>query len=347
MSRRVAVLGAGLAAGPHLVALEHAGCEVVTVATRDEQRAARVRGRFPGARRCWPPETALADGVDLALVLSPPSTHLELVRAVAERGIDVLVEKPLDVDLARADELVRTAERAGIGLAVCFQHRAKAAGRRLRDLVAGGGLGTLTGGSVNVQWWRPQSYYDEPGRGTYARDGGGVLITQAVHVLDLYLWSVGPPRRVMAHATTSDLHRLEAEDTLGALLDHGDGGIATLHATTAAPPGRDEQITVSGGAGTAVLTGGELVLCRADGSPAETLATEPGSATAADPSLMPAGWHQTVLDDALDAFATGREPLAGGRSALSTQRVIAALYASAAAGRWVDVDDRALLGEVR
>lgn len=345
MSRRVAVLGAGLAAGPHLAALERAGCEVVTVATRSEERAARVRARFPGARRCWPPETALVDGVDLALVLSPPSTHVELVRAAAERGIDVLVEKPLEIGLARADELVRVAEEAGIGLAVCFQHRAKAAGRMLHELFTGGELGTLVGGSVNVHWWRPQSYYDEPGRGTYARDGGGVLITQAVHVLDLFLWTAGPPRRVVAHAGTSALHRLEAEDTLGAVLDYGDGRIVTLYATTAAPPGRDEQITLAGSAGTAVLTGGELVLHRKAGPAAETVASEAGSATAADPSLMPSGWHQAILDDALAAFAGRREPLAGGRSALATQRVIAALYASAAEGRWVDVDDDDLLKE--
>ncbi|TDD83051.1 Gfo/Idh/MocA family oxidoreductase [Actinomadura darangshiensis] len=336
-ARRVAVLGAGLAAAPHLAALERSDCEVVTVATRDEDRAAKVRQRFPDARRCWPPETALQDGVDLALVLSPPGTHLELAGEAAARGIDVIVEKPLDIGLRRAAELVRVTRDTG--LAVCFQHRAKAAGRALKDLY--GDLGPLTGGGIDVPWWRPQSYYDEPGRGTYARDGGGVLITQAVHVLDLFLWTVGTPERVMAHAGTSALHRMEAEDTLAAILDYGDGRIVTLNATTAAPPGRDERITLACAGGTAVLTGGELVLHRADGT-AEAVAREDGTATAADPSLMPAGWHQAVLDDALDAFASGREPLASGASALATQRVVAALYASAARGRWVDTDDETL-----
>jgi UDP-N-acetyl-2-amino-2-deoxyglucuronate dehydrogenase len=336
MSRRVAVLGAGLAAQPHLVALQEEGCAVVAVATRDESRAARVRSRFPGVRRCWPPEAALEDA-DLALVLSPAGTHLELVRAAASRGCDVLVEKPLDVSLPRAAELVRATEEAGVGLAVCYQHRAKAAGRRLQDLFASGELGGLTGGTVLVPWWRPQEYYDEPGRGTYERDGGGVLITQASHALDLFLWTVGLPRRVMALAGTS-AHRMEAEDTLGAILDYGDGRIVTLHATTAAYPGRDEQLTISGSRGTAVLTGAELAVCRAPGEPPEILATETASATAADPSLQPAGWHHTILRDALAAFADGREPLAGGRSALRTQEVIAALYSSAAGSGWVAVE---------
>jgi UDP-N-acetyl-2-amino-2-deoxyglucuronate dehydrogenase len=337
VSRRAAVLGAGLAAQPHLAALQAEGCEVVTVATRDEGRAARVRERFPGARRCWPAETALEDGVDLALVLSPAGTHLELVRAAAKHGADVLVEKPLDVTLPRAADLVHAAEEAGVGLAVCYQHRAKAAGRGLRDLYASGELGDLAGGTVLVPWWRPQEYYDQPGRGTYERDGGGVLITQASHALDLFLWTAGPPHRVMALAGTSALHRMASEDALGAILDYGDGRIVTLQASTAAYPGRDEQLTVSGSRGTAVLTGAELAVFRTPGEAAEILATEPASATAADPSRQPPGWHRTILRDALAAFAEGREPLAGGRSALTTQRVITALYTSAATGNWADV----------
>jgi UDP-N-acetyl-2-amino-2-deoxyglucuronate dehydrogenase len=127
---------------------------------------------------------------DLVIVASPADTHLDAVTLAATRRVDVIVEKPLHTRLDRAEELVATAAKAGIGLAVCLQHRAKPAGRALRELT--GQLGELTGGSVSVPWWRPQSYYDEPGRGTYARDGGGVLMTQAIHALDLFLSVVGP-----------------------------------------------------------------------------------------------------------------------------------------------------------
>lgn len=343
---RVAVLGAGLAAGAHLRALAALDAEVVSVATRSPERHARVRRDFPAARRCWPPEEAL-DGVDLALVLTPPSTHLALVREAAARGVDVVVEKPLEVSATRALALVQAAERAGIGLAVCYQHRAKPAGRRLRRLGESGELGTLVGGSVEMAWWRPQSYYDEPGRGDLARDGGGVLITQAIHALDLLVWSFGMPRRVLAVAGRSPVHSLEAEDTLTALLDYGDGAAVSLFATTAAAPGAPERLTVVGSAATATLRGPLLELhrpggdARSWGEPEGTgEGSGEGSGIDADTSLMPAQWHTAVLRDAVAAFAAGAEPLASGRSALRTQWVVQALYDAAAADAWVDVPGR-------
>jgi predicted dehydrogenase len=170
-----------------------------------------------------------------------------------------------------------------------------------------------------------------------------VLITQAVHLLDLLLWTIGEPRRAVALAGAAPSHRLEAEDTVSALLDYGDGRAVTLTATTAAFPGDDERLTLVGGTGTAVLTGTALSVHRQRAPEHPLVVSEEGNGRVADPSLMPPGWHQAVLDDALDSFATGREPLAGGRSALRTQRVIAAVYRSVATGEWTDVGDDALL----
>lgn len=337
---RVAVLGAGLAAGGHLRALHtlstELDLEVVSVATRDEARADRVRGLFPAARRRWPAEDAL-DGVDLALVLTPPDTHLELVGAAAARGVHVLVEKPLDLTADRARRLVTATEAAGTGLAVCFQHRAKDAGRGLREAVAAGALGPLVGGSLEVAWWRPQSYYDEPGRGSHGRDGGGVLITQAIHTLDLLVWALGPPRRVVAAATRSPVHDLEAEDTLTGLLDFGGGTAVSLFVTTAAFPGAAERITLAGGRGTAVLDGPHLALHPNDGGPVRSRGAAGPAGIGPDTAEMPAEWHVEVLRDAVTAFRTGGEPLAGGRSALVTQMVVQALYSSARTGEWEPV----------
>ena len=340
---RVAVLGAGLAAGGHLRALRELSgeldLEVVSVATRDEVRAERVRASFPGARRRWPAEAAL-DDADLALVLTPPDTHLELVRAAAARGVDVLVEKPLDLTSYRAHLLVAATETAGTGLAVCFQHRAKVAGRVLREAVCTGTLGTLVGGSLEVAWWRPQSYYDEPGRGSRGRDGGGVLITQAIHALDLLVWAVGEPRRVVATATSSPIHELEAEDTLTGLLDFGDGVAVSLFATTAAFPGAAERLTLVGSHDTAVLDGPRLALHPNDGTPAWTCGAGGPAGIGPDTTAMPAEWHVRILRDAVTAFRSGAEPLAGGRSALATQTVVEALYTSARTGTWEPVRPR-------
>jgi UDP-N-acetyl-2-amino-2-deoxyglucuronate dehydrogenase len=322
---KVVVVGAGNGAGAHLRALREMGAEVTAVVTGHPDRRAAALALFPGARVDWPATVALDRGADLAIVASPANTHLDVVRAAAERGIDVVVEKPLEASLDRAEELVRVA--AGIGLAVCFQHRAKPAGRALRAFVDAGGLGTFTGGAVSVPWWRPGSYFTE-GRGTYARDGGGVLVTQAIHTLDLFLSVVGIPERVSAH-TSRTVAPMEAEDTIAGVLDYGWGRLVGVHATLAAYPGRDEELWVAGTAGSAVLRAGQLERHHDGG--VEVLVADHEASTAVDPSAMPTAWHRALLEDAVDAFRSGREPLAGGASALATQRVVAALYRSAAA----------------
>jgi len=331
---RVVVIGAGNGAGAHLRALRELDWAVTAVVTGHPERRAAALAVFPGAHVDWPATEALERGADLAVIASPANTHLELVREAAARGIDVVVEKPLEVRLDRAEELVRVARDAGIGLAVCLQHRTKPAGRALRALVDSGALGTFTGGSVSVPWWRPASYFAEPGRGTYARDGGGVLITQAIHTLDLLLWVLGAPVRVRAECGRAT-QPMEAEDTVTGVLDYGGGRLVPVYATLAAYPGRDEELTVSGTAGTAYLCGAELLRFPTPGAEPEVVTAGDAASTAVDPSAMPTSWHRALLADAIDAFREGREPLASGPSALSTQRVVAAMYESARTGDWV------------
>lgn len=347
LSRSVVVVGAGTGAGAHLRALREIGCPVVGVVTHHPDRIAAVRALFPDTRVCWPATEALDLGADLAVVASPAGTHLAIVREAARRGIDVVVEKPLEARLDRAVGLVAVARDSGVGLAVCFQHRAKPAGRALRSLVGNGALGTFTGGAVTVPWWRPQSYYDVPGRGSYDRDGGGVLITQAIHTLDLFLAVAGPPVRVRVDASRV-AQRLEAEDTILGVLDYDGGRLVPVYATVAAYPGRDEELWISGTSGTALVRGADLLRYTAVGAEPEVMvdgSADAGGSTAADPGAMPTAWHRALLEDAMESFATGREPLAGGASALVTQRVVAAMYRSAGNGRWVELDDPALTAE--
>jgi predicted dehydrogenase len=331
---RVVVVGAGNGAGAHLRALRELGCRVVGVVSRHPGRIAAARALFPHTEICWPATGALDLGADLAIVASPAGTHLDVVREAAARHIDVLVEKPVEAPLARAEELVAVARDAGIGLAVCFQHRVKPAGLALRALVKGGELGTFTGGAVTVPWWRPRSYYDEPGRGSWARDGGGALVTQAIHTLDLFVSTVGVPRRVRATASRV-LQPMEAEDTLAGVLDYG-GVLVPVHATVAAYPGREEELWVAGTAGTALLRGPDLLRYTATGGAPEVVVADDVGSTAVDPSAMPTAWHRSLLVDAIESFAKGREPAASGESALVTQRVVCALYQAARTSDWVD-----------
>jgi len=190
---------------------------------------------------------------------------------------------------------------------------------------------------VSVPWWRPQSYYDQPGRGSYARDGGGVLISQAIHTLDLLVWLVGLPAEVQAMAGTSPAHQMEAEDFVAAGLRFRNGALGSLVATTAAFPGGAESLVLAGARATARLEGGELRLWRRDGS-TETVGGPTGGGGGADPMAFPFDWHRDLIADFVAAVEAGRQPLVTGRQALDVHHLIDALVRSSADRRAVSID---------
>jgi len=216
---------------------------------------------------------------------------------------------------------------AGVTLAVVFQHRFRPAARALAARIAANDLGELGTASVSVRWWRPQGYYDEPGRGTLARDGGGVLITQAIHTLDLFLTLTPPVTEVSAFAATSRLHRMETEDTVAGALRFEGGALGALDATTAAYPGFTERIELAGTLGTATLVGGRLDLAFQDGR-RESVGEDAATGGGADPMAFAHDAHRAVLTEFLDAIDDRRAPVNSGRSALAVHELIAALLES-------------------
>jgi UDP-N-acetyl-2-amino-2-deoxyglucuronate dehydrogenase len=307
------------------------------VCGRDLQRL-QAASLPPGARATTRLEDALEDpGVRAVLVLTPPNTHLELVRLAARAGKHVLVEKPLDIDLQRASALVQACNDANVQLGVMLQHRLRDGALALAALQSAGTLGRLISATASVRWWRPQSYYDVPGRGTLARDGGGVLMTQAIHTLDLLLTLTGPPRRVTGLATTSPVHRMECEDTAAALLQFDGGAVAVLQASTAARPGYPERIELNGTLGTATLESGVMTAHLHDGQTLIAGASQ-GSGGGADPMAFDHAPHRAVIRDFIDAARQGRAPAVSGRSALAVQHVIEAIMASSRSGGAVDLN---------
>ena len=215
---RIAIIGLGMAVTPHAKSLIDLQ-ERVEVAAAFSPSAAR-RKAF-GATFPFPLGESLdaifADkSIDCVEILTPPNTHLDLVKKCAAAGKHILLEKPLEVSTERALELVATVEKAGVTLAVMLQHRFRPAGMKLRDMLRAGELGRIVNCSTVIRLWRPQSYYDVEGRGTKARDGGGVLITQGIHTLDLMLSLAGPVAEVRGYATTSSVHRMETADLVAA-----------------------------------------------------------------------------------------------------------------------------------
>jgi UDP-N-acetyl-2-amino-2-deoxyglucuronate dehydrogenase len=336
--RRVAIVGLGMAVAPHARSLLDLKdrVEIAAAFSRSPERTAAFAKEFavPTTNDL---DAVLADkSISAVLILTPPWSHLDLVRRFAASGKHILLEKPVEATTARAVELVDAYRRAGVTLAMMLQHRFRPASRALADLCAAGGLGHLVAASVSIRWWRPQSYYDEPGRGTLARDGGGVLLTQAIHTLDLFLSLAGPVSEVAAFAGTTPLHRMETEDIVGAALRFANGAIGTLDATTASYPGFPERIEIVGGKATAVLAGGGLDVFYQDGRH-ERSGDAQGTGGGADPMAFSHEAHRAVIADFLDALDQRRAPRASGAAALAVHRLIDALLRSASEGRMVAV----------
>jgi UDP-N-acetyl-2-amino-2-deoxyglucuronate dehydrogenase len=332
---RIAVVGLGMAVVPHAKsALDLADrVEVAYAFSPSAVRRAKFAEKFPFPQ-CERLETIFEDrSIDAVAVLTPPATHLDLVRRCAEAGKHVLLEKPLEITTARAQEMVAVCRRKGVKLGVVLQHRHKPATERLATLLRAGELGTPVGASAIIRLWRPQSYYDEPGRGTKARDGGGVLITQAVHTLDVLLSLAGDVAEVSAHAATTPVHHMECEDLVCATVRWKSGALGVIEATTAAYPGAAERIELTGTRGTATLAGTALEVRWQEGR-AETMAADgSGGGTGADPMAFPHDYHRSVWRDFLDAVQSDGEPRVNGEEALRVHRLIDALLASAATGK--------------
>jgi predicted dehydrogenase len=259
------------------------------------------------------------------LVLTPPNTHLEIVERCAAAGKHVLLEKPLEVSTAKAEQLVKKTSHVKLG--VVLQHRFRPAAEKLRERLSD--LGQLVAASAAVPNWRPQTYYDQPGRGTRWRDGGGVLLTQAIHTLDLFLSFVGEPLEVKSFVTTTPIHRLETEDLAVAAVRFKSGALGTVHATTSAYPGFPERIELIGTRGTARLEGTSLNVQIQD-QPAFSFSSESGAGgTGADPMAFPHDWHRGVLTDFLDSIEQNRDPRVSGAEELKVHRFIDRILQSA------------------
>ena len=331
---RMAIVGLGMAVVPHAKsALDLADrVDVAYAYSPSAARRAKFAERFPYPQ-CDRLETILDDAsIDAVAVLTPPNTHLEIVRRCAVAGKHVLLEKPLEITTARAEEMVLACRAAGVALGVVLQHRHKPAVQRLAEIMRNGELGTPVGASTGIRLWRPQSYYDEPGRGTRARDGGGVLVTQAIHTLDVLLSLAGDPAEVMCFAATTPVHVMESEDIVCAAVRWRTGAYGVIEATTAAYPGAAERIELIGSRGTATLLGTAFEAKWHDGR-IETFSADGSSGgTGADPMAFPHDYHRSVWRDFLDAIGTRREPRVNGEEALRVHRLIDALLASAKNG---------------
>ncbi|HWK68512.1 MAG TPA: Gfo/Idh/MocA family oxidoreductase [Rhizobiaceae bacterium] len=335
MRKRIGIVGLGMAVTPHAKGLLDlaARVEVAYAFSPSAERRQAFAARFPFPL-CDRLETILDDAsVEAVLVLTPPSTHLDVATRCAAAGKHVLLEKPVEITTERAGHLVGACRRAGVTLGIVLQHRFRPAAMQLAALLKAGELGAIAGCSTSIRLWRPQSYYDEPGRGTLARDGGGVLMSQGIHTLDLMLTLAGPIAQVAGFSGTTPVHRMEAEDMVCAAVRFANGALGTIDATTAAYPGFPERIDLTCENGTASLAGTALTVMFRDGRRIEAGHDGSAGGTGADPMAFPHDCHRAVMADFLDAIETGRPPRVAGEEALKVHRLIDALIAAGGTGK--------------
>lgn len=334
----VAVVGLGMVAATHGRALAELSDIVDVVGVYSPSRLRREQyGATFGVPVAASLGELIGDGrVDIVLCLTPPNARLDIARMCVGAGKHVLLEKPLERTLAAATEIVEAFERAGLKLGVVLQYRFRESAQRLKQVVQAQAYGPLCSAHAAVPWWRPQAYYDEPGRGTYQRDGGGVMITQALHLLDLLLWLCGDVARVQASFRQTAVHRMESEDFVVAGLDFASGAVGSVVATTADFPGFAETITLNFERGSARLEGGNLTVWRHDGT-VEHWGEDTGTGGGADPMAFPHAWHRAVIEDFVAAVSDGRPPMTSGRDSLEVLRLIEAMRRSSDERRAVEL----------
>ena len=331
------IVGAGMAAKPHALSLQALSEEIAVIGVyrrdRDKRAAFCEQYGFPAVESY---EALLTDPrVDAILVLTPPNAREAIVAAAAAAGKHVLLEKPVERTTAAAERIVATCRDAGVTLGVIFQLRFRLASQTLAERIASGALGPLHVVQVTVPKWRSQSgYYDQPGRGTLEQDGGGVLMNQGIHTIDLMLSLCGPVSTVIAMTATSGFHNMETEDFAVAGLTFANGAVGSLVATTANFPDTPEQLTLGFAQATAILRGATLELVWQDGR-REQIAEANNASSNTDPMAGSHIWHQRQIADFAAALRAGRAPLSTGETALAPHRLIDAIMRSAQDGQIV------------
>lgn len=331
---KVGIVGTGAIARLHARVYRSLGFGVRAVVDRDEAKARAFVAEFGGD--VLPDADALCrhPDVDFVDVCTLPNVRLDIVALCAKHRKPVQVQKPIarTVDIAR--QMIATAEAAGIVLGVVSQHRFDESSQFLEGAIKSGRLGRLIQCDAYVKWHRTDAYYAGPGKGTWEVEGGGALINQAIHQVDLLRWLVGPVSDVWATWQIGVAHAIESEDNVSAIVKYANGATGVIQASTAIWPGYPERIELHGTKGSAVVTGDRLTTWDVQddhgGTPPISDKTASGASDPMAISLEP--FERQFLDFA-EAIRTGRPPAVGGREGLAALEVVEAIYQSCRTGR--------------
>ena len=338
------IIGCGMIAKFHARAIRDIkGARLVGCFNRTLDKAEALAAEF-GAEPTTDLDSLLArSDIDVVTICTPSGAHMEPAIAAAKAGKHVIVEKPLDVTLKRCDAMIAACEKAGVKLGTIFPSRFHKSSQLLKRAVEEGRFGQLTLGDAYVKWFRTQAYYDSGAwRGTWKLDGGGALMNQAIHSVDLLVWLMGPVVEVTAHTATLAHERIEVEDVAAATLRFASGALGVIEATTAAYPGSLKKIELSGSHGMAVLEEESIIkwqFAKMNKRDEQLIAemqdrTKTGGG-AADPAAIGHQAHAELFREFLKAVKAGKNPNLDGSEGRRSVELILAIYKSAKTGKAV------------
>ena len=339
------IIGTGSIADFHASAIAKAGgAELRAVTSRTWERArAFAEKNGVEAERGLAAFLARSD-IDVVMVATPSGAHEEVAVPALQAGKHVLCEKPLEITLDRIDRMVEAARFSGRILGGIFQSRFGTGAAAVKDAVLRGRFGNLALCSAYVKWWRTQEYYDESyWRGTWDLDGGGALMNQGIHTVDLLQWIAGMPVEVSAYTATHAHTGIEVEDTASASLRFEHGALGVIEGATSCYPGFAKRIAISGGRGTAILEDDDIVTWEFDQELPEDQSIRDGKASsglkggASDPRAISDEGHRLHVEDMVKAVKHGSQPHIPPEEGKKAVAIIKAIYESAELGRSVKV----------
>ena len=345
-----AIVGCGMIARFHVRALaEIPGTRVAALVSRSGTSASALLQEMslpPCPVFSTVEEALAAPGVDAVIITTPSGAHAEPAIAAAKAGKHVVVEKPLEITGERCQQIIDACDRFNVKLCTIFPSRFGDANIALKKAIEAGKFGRLTLGETTCKWWRSQAYYDDGGwKGTQALDGGGALMNQAIHSVDLLLWMMGDVATVSGFTATLAHERIEVEDTATAILRFRSGALGVIQATTSVHPGYPKTLAIHGNRGSAVIEQDDVLKWDFTPETDEDKKWRAGSVSdrskntggAADPKAISFEGHRRQLADFVQAIRTNTAPQVDGREGRKAVELIRAIYESQATGRIVEL----------
>lgn len=329
------IIGGGAICPLHISAIEACeGAHLAAIADVSEERARKI-GEEKGIPWYTDHNELLRNpDVDVVCILTPSGLRAPVCIDAAHAGKHIIAEKPLEVTLERVDSIINECDSAGVKLAVIFQIRFLPGAQALHKAISEGRLGRLVLGDAYVKWHRSQKdYYDSaPWRGTWAIDGGGALMNQGIHYVDLLQWMMGPVTSICGHADTLVKQRIEVEDTAVACLKFANGALGVIEACTSAKAGQPARLEIRGDKGTVIIEDGNVVLWDVEGDEGFVPEKVDVGSGATNPMAISSHGHQAQISDMVEAINHDRSPIVDGHEARKAIEIISGVYRSSDTG---------------